>query len=903
MSPKLFDFFVSVAILFAAAPALPQCDYRFQYSGQYRASILDLAVDNNDLWAASGYGVALYDRSVDPPKLVATAGLPGVTSIVRVANGIVYAAGTSGLSIIQRSGKTLQVVHTASIAGVNDLAAVPPLLFAATNNGILTFSAFDLGSRPFSLPTSSAAVYSLAPLGSLVYAVDGDSTIEVIGIFSGTSPQKLGTVATTLARPLFIAAIGTRLYVSDGVRTEVLTGSGATFTSLGTLPYATRTIAPLATNVVMIAGGDRQLRAIDARVVGNYSELFDAEVPPSGGGTINRVTALQSAGGRVYAASGDGGMSVFDVSRFSAPYPLHIYGTGGASSLVALPNAFFVPAIDGGILEMKRSPDGALLPGRTWDKTERSQVLDGSGSFLLTAVGPKLTMWFTDSTIPTVQSTATFAAPIKSAQLSGPTAIALLQDGTVWIADLSQVAPAPVRVAGGPFMQLADSASGAATTELTSDGTSTIVHYWSNQNFGGSAANFTVPGVATALAVQSGTAAVFTFRGITIINLADGSQRLLTGSNEGIVTALQINSGRVIALTQTGNVRVWDLLTGTRQRDFVVPGASAIMAVQDSTTVGIATLSGVATIDYGVAALQPAIAGMIGGNTYYKKAVANATHVYLFDGRVVDIYNVKSTSAPEWSASVLAAGTVDVAVSDKALFTLSNNEVVTEYSTDGVLLRSAPLNEGKDVATSGITTAAGAPWVSFSRGCTTATCEKRTDILDPQSLVRTAALQGGIVDVTTSGPHAYAIFDSPSEIRVYDVADPLHPSPLATRANDAGAVSIASNNGTVYALAEKAYAYPESSLTPAGTQLNAQKPGAFADVLIDSGCATIAGRSAAAETYALPSWAAGNALPVPGNIRSIVVSSGRLIILTDYSIEIWSRNPPPGPGKRRATAR
>ena len=52
----LLSFFIGTA-------AIPQCNYQLQYSGPYRASYFDLAVDGNDLWAATGYGLQLFDRT------------------------------------------------------------------------------------------------------------------------------------------------------------------------------------------------------------------------------------------------------------------------------------------------------------------------------------------------------------------------------------------------------------------------------------------------------------------------------------------------------------------------------------------------------------------------------------------------------------------------------------------------------------------------------------------------------------------------------------------------------------------------------------------------------------------------------------------------------------------------
>src|SRR5689334_4330525 len=95
-------------ILAAAVSADAQCDYHLQFSGQYRASIFDVFIDNNDLWTATGYGIQLFDRSTDPPQLVSSVAIPGLTRIVRASNGVAYAAGTSGISVVQRVGKSLQ---------------------------------------------------------------------------------------------------------------------------------------------------------------------------------------------------------------------------------------------------------------------------------------------------------------------------------------------------------------------------------------------------------------------------------------------------------------------------------------------------------------------------------------------------------------------------------------------------------------------------------------------------------------------------------------------------------------------------------------------------------------------------------------------------------------------------
>ena len=82
---------VAVSLLFLPVVAFPQCNLTQVASVPFRASYLDIAIDGNDLWAATSYGVSLYDRSVDPPALIVSLPLPGVTRVVRAANGVAYA--------------------------------------------------------------------------------------------------------------------------------------------------------------------------------------------------------------------------------------------------------------------------------------------------------------------------------------------------------------------------------------------------------------------------------------------------------------------------------------------------------------------------------------------------------------------------------------------------------------------------------------------------------------------------------------------------------------------------------------------------------------------------------------------------------------------------------------------
>ena len=110
---------MAVAIAFLLAPpALPQCNFVPVFSDPFRSSILDLAIDGNDLWAATSYGIALYDRAVDPPRLVASIAVPGTTRIVRTGNGVIYAGSGNAIAVVRKSGRGLQLIRIIDAGGV-----------------------------------------------------------------------------------------------------------------------------------------------------------------------------------------------------------------------------------------------------------------------------------------------------------------------------------------------------------------------------------------------------------------------------------------------------------------------------------------------------------------------------------------------------------------------------------------------------------------------------------------------------------------------------------------------------------------------------------------------------------------------------------------------------------------
>ena len=871
--------------------ASANCSLQLQYSFPFRASYFDLSIDGNDLWTATGHGVRLFDRSADSPRLIDSVDLPGVTRIIRTLNGVAYAASGTTVHVLRKTGTRIETVRSFEApAAINDLLIDGNSLYVATTNGISLYSlANPLQPAPVgsSLQTSNTNVRSMTSLGSSIAVADGDTSVE---IFSGGT--RSATLNTAL-RATSVTAAGQRLFVSDGQQTEIfLIGTGTS--SIATVPFGTVSAAPVATDVVFLAGNDRRYHVVDLTIAGNPIDLFTGDVAPTGG-TINRVGSIEVSGSRAYVAAGDGGLLTFDLTSFAPPYLLRTYRLGPKSTIVATGNALYTGNANGGITELTRSAlSGSLTATRTWSESQPQLVHDTANDFLLTSSGTAATFWTLRSTSPAVISSATFAAPLKSASLVGTKAYALLDDGSLWTADFAQAVATPVAALAGPIAFAAATARGAAVADVRLDGT-TQVHFYAGGQFTATPSTVTIEGAATALAMNESRVAVFTFRGITIIDFGSGSPSvgLLPGSNANVVTDLALSSDRLIDVSAAG-IRVWNL--NSRSLIQEVAGASEPIAVAIAPTsefAGIATGEGVESLNLQSSSRQPRLLATIGGNSYHRKALATAKNLVLWDGPSLEIYLTGSSAAPRYVATVNTPGVIDVAVSDAGLFTLGSSGTITSYGLSGEPLRSAVLNEGADAAPLAMFIAGGAPWVAIQKGCPTL-CVKQTLVLDPATLVRSALLPGGVIDVITAATSAYALFDLPSETRAYDIRDPLHPAVTASRPSDASASSIAFNNGLVHVIGSRLYTYNASSLAPAATQLSSEAVNAATRLVVVNGCAFLTGRSSTVQRFVVGSgnWTPSSSPGVSGVPRWLSASNGRFYVLTDYGLEIWSASSP-----------
>lgn len=882
ISVLLFSFFSFVF----GSTAGGDCTLGLAWSGQFRTTAYDLSVDGNDIWVATGYGLQLFDRSDDPPSLAAAGAVAGLAKFVRARNGIAYAGSGSTLAVARRNGQKIDVVRTIDAGGdVQALFVDATGLYVGTTNGLSRYDLFDPlnpAKANASFTTSSSSITSLSGNGSTLYVTDGDSSVEIFSVAAGF-PQKTGTV-DALPRSVSAWAAGNYLYVSDGTQTDIfLLGSGTPAKVASVLTGSTA-LATLTGNVQFVAGQGRSLTAIDFTTPGAPIRLYATEIPTSGG-SVNRINAISSVAGRVYVAAGDSGLLTYDTSRFTAPFPMRSYSLGYAGS-VAISDTSIVGGGDG-FLELQRGSGTSMTVGRSWNAGTSPTVHEITGDgFLVSSVAKTLTYSTLKSTTPAAVTTVTFRANVKVATVSGPNAYALLDDGSFWSASLQQTSPVPTQIAlPAAASSMARSGSSFAFVQVKADGT-TDVTFYPTTDFAATPVRVNVPGAATTTVALSGrTAAVFTFRGVNVIDFTgSGSVSALPGSNSQIATNLAIAGGRVLELTASELI-VWNLTTKAVESRFALPASPTSLAA-DASLAAIGTADGIAAIAYTGATRLPEQFASGTGNAYYRKALASGTRLGLLATGRVDLYDTAVTRALRYAGAINAPGVIDAAGSATGFFTLNAFGVVTAWSRDGQSLASTTIAEGSDSVPLAIHALDGAVFVSISKGCLTGGCEKKTFVLDPKTLATTSTMTGAIVDLVQQGTRAFVSTDLPAELRALNVADPLHPAVIATKPLQGSSLTLAGS--TLYALGDRLYSYSTTDLTPLTTQLDASTA---TPLVRSAGTCSIVSRGGAAQLYDAANaaaWTSKGTLALPAGVRSMTVVGDALAILTDYSVELYT---------------
>jgi len=874
-----------LVLLTLSVPVLPQCSWTPRESASFRTTAYDLALDGALVWLATGYGVQLLDSH--GTRIADAVALPGVTRVIRAdGQGRAYVGSGSRLYVLRRDGTAVTIVHFADVgAPINDILLLGSYLFVATTNGLAHFDVLD-PLTPFRtnaiLPTSGANVTSLATASGKLYAADGDATIEEFSVSIPSIPQHTGELASVVRATAVHAGGDGRLFVSDafGQNTDIFSGA----TAIGRLPVGANSFASAANGVHFVAGPDRTLRAVDFTSTSVLKEIFEHQLPPTGG-TDNVIHAIARSGDTLYVAAGDIGLAIFDTRTLASPYPLVSYRSGGtASTVVAGDRAWFGDGV-GTITEQKIVASGlALTTERTW--TGGAIVHDVDGTTLLTSAGSAATLWSLASQIPAATSTSTFRATVKAAAIRDSSLVALLDDGSVWLGGAT-----PQQVTLPVMVQLARTGSTYLFVEARDEG-KTVLHAYPTTDFAALPRRVTIDGVAIGtVALDATRAAVFTFRGVSVVQIDSGAVSVVPDSDRVIPRQLAFSGNHLLVLDKNmlyvyeGNALV---------REQFLPADAVMLDTQGGIAVA-ATTDGTLAANY--LASQPTRATPF-SNTFYTKLAAASDRAYLLAPGRVDVYALEG-NALRYLTGILAGGSIDLAATDAGVFTLSASGVVTAYSRQGAMLRQTTLNEGPDAQPLAIRVAGNAVWVALSKGCLSGGCQQKTLVFDPVSLTATASLNGGVKDVVTSGARAYALFDFPAEVRVLNITDPRQPSEISAIAAPTAATSVAASIGTVYVTGDKLYEYTESTMLLKTAHFAAVNPDKAQQVRVEGTCLVVSARSASPELYATATLTPVPSFESPATVRAIASQPDRLLLLTTHSLEVWSSSGAE-PRKRRA---
>jgi hypothetical protein len=876
--------------LFLSLPIVADCSWQPRFSGAFRTTALDLAVDGNYLWVATGYGISLFERTSGGLNPLHSVALPGTSrTIVITGDGWAYAGSGSKVFALRRDGNRILIEGSApASAAVNDLL-LTSRLFAATSDGIDHFDVINRSTLLRSqskLFTTTPEVSSLAVFGNTLYAADGDATIEVFSLAIPSLPQRTSTIeAMPLATAVHTTSDG-RIVVSDrfGQTTDVYAGA----TRLSRVTFGASSFAPSG-SVWFMAGPDRTVRAADFSNAARVAKLYESMLPASAGND-NAIRALARTGDDLYVAAGDIGLLRFDVSSIRKPWPLAGYTEASPATSVALlaDRAWF--AIGESIVQSRIEASGlSLEPERTWTAGPGALVHDATADFVLTSSGSSATLWRTAPDVPSAAVTATFSAAVTSAVIQGNSIVARLSDNSIWRAD-----PAVSRVQSAPASaQIRRSGPALALIEIRLDGT-TAVHYYETGDLANRTREVIVAGAAVGTAAMSGSkAALFTFNGINLIDLSTGASSVVPESNGFIPTSLAFSGGDLLA-AEGRSLFVFENAESLAQQH-PLPAIVNAMAANDTHAI-LATHEGTAAISP-LASLPTST--HLSSNRFYTKVVAGNHAVALFGLDAIDLFETTFPHAPRFNTSIQDAGVIDIAAVGDRFYTLTANGIVKLRTSAGVTEREASIAESSADVARRIFSVAGAIWVAVFKGCSSGTCIETTLVLDPDTLAVTGSMSGGVEDVVASGNRAWTLTNLPRELRIIDVSNVQAPALLSSTARPVNSVSLAHHDGLVFVLGDQVYLFNDSTLGAAGERLTAGSVATTDRIRVRGNCAVITGRGSGAQLYALPSWNLAGSVETPGTLRSVALQEDRLFMLTTHSLEVWSENEATA-GKRRS---
>lgn len=918
MTPLLRFISLVVVGTFATESLAAGCDQTQRYSAQYRATYSDLAVEGNDLWAATVYGVELIDRTSNPPRVLGSLPLRGATTSVATSPNITYVASGSAVHVIRRALPLTVARSVDAGATVNDLLYLPPYLYAATTKGVVQLDLFvpDSPVVARTLNTTSGAAHSLARLDTTLYAADGDSSIEAYSVSVPSLPQKVGTF-NSLPRSTAVNVASGRLFVSDGQQTEIFAGSGADMSRVAVLAAIGGTsVFPAADSVHWMSGTDRRLRAVDLADMSRPVVVYETATPATAG-TVNRINGVTGADGQLFVAAGDAGLRTLDAAGFRRPFAFGTVATAPLRSVAVSASSVFAALDDGGILR-GRVENGSFTFDGVFDQATRQTIADIDSGRLLTFAGSTISLWSTNGD-PTVVSRAVLPAPVVSAIMMGDEAYAVLADRTLQKINVTTATGGGVSNVTAPNTRpslIAREGARIATAEVSDEGRTTLRLHSADLTV---LRETVIDGAATgAIAVSpDGLIAASTFRGVTIFDGITGGVVVMDGSQGVLAKDLRFRGDDLYVVTREA-VFVWNSRENRLVANLALsPDVASIDVVAASGVAVIATTGGLVLIDSSRLSTLPAEKSSITTERFYSKQALTGTTLYLLEGRRVDVFRATATSLSPSGTILSSDSIVDIAATEGRLAVLSSGGKLSIYDQ----VSSSPsgevtITEGNDVVFNSLHAAGRAVYLSLSKGCLSGACEKKTLVYDVDSLTQTASMSGAIVDLSIDGATGFAVTELPAEMRILNLSDPLHPTIIRSRPieRSEGIVSFTRiRSGMLAAIGQKLYTFSEESFATIAELLDSYVPDPSGRITIleqrirvVDGCIVVIGRSHEPMLFTVDSagkLSSSGTFMTAAAVRDVDVSPSTFHFLTDYSIDVWSNLVTPPSTRRRGGRR
>lgn len=301
-------------------------------------------------------------RQLGAYRMPAADSYRGVPDVVVDGNRAYLALGSQGIEVLDVANPTLPVrlggFPTSNTA--IDLVVRGNHLFVATDKGVLIYD--RSGALPFPLLGKydiRTAVYTLALRGNTLFAAAPSIGVQVIDVGDPAAPSLVSKLS--FFGPDTVRLWGGRAYVAGS-------GSPAMF-DVHHLQFPVRLGVPKAQPGTDAHGMAVERDLILAGAGQNRLEVFDAgtsAVPFSIGEirTPTIVEAVESVGGRIYAAVASSGVDIFELGLPSDP-PLIMTPVQPVVAVAGTTAELAVEATGGGFLSFQWAKDGQPLSGAT----------------------------------------------------------------------------------------------------------------------------------------------------------------------------------------------------------------------------------------------------------------------------------------------------------------------------------------------------------------------------------------------------------------------------------------------------------------------------------------------------------------------------------------------------------